>query len=256
MIKSFDGGSRWSRPQTVFTAYDTCNFFEVSIGRCVEDGVGGARSDLSPAPSVDIANGAPSGDDATDRIVISWVDGRDGLNHEHVRFSTSTNGGATWAPTRDVEQPGDRGYYSAPAISPNGTDVYVVYNAFTTPFRTNTTDPRSLVGVVLHADTSPTATGAFSTLHRSPAGDPRGSSQNNLDGEFLGDYVYAVATRTFGAAVWNDTRAAADCPAVDAWRMAERTGDTSVSAPAPQQQCPATFGNSDIFGGTYPDPTP
>src|SRR5215211_5009123 len=61
MIKSFDGGVHWTRPRNLFTAYDTCNYFEPSIGRCVEDGVAGARSDLSPAPSVDIANGAPSG---------------------------------------------------------------------------------------------------------------------------------------------------------------------------------------------------
>jgi hypothetical protein len=58
MIRSFDGGAHWERPVNIFTAYDTCNAFEASIGRCVEDGVGGARSDLSPAPSVDIANGA------------------------------------------------------------------------------------------------------------------------------------------------------------------------------------------------------
>ena len=88
MIRSFDGGRTFERPRTVFTAFDTCNFFEVSIGRCVEDGVAGARSDLSPAPSVDIANGAPSGADASNRLVMSWVDGRDGLNHEHVVFST------------------------------------------------------------------------------------------------------------------------------------------------------------------------
>jgi uncharacterized protein YgiB involved in biofilm formation len=56
--------------------------------------------------------------------------------------------------------------------------------------------------------------------------------------------------------VWNDVRNAADCPAIDAWRMALRTGDTSVPRPAPQQACPATFGNSDIFGGSFVDPTP
>ena len=87
--------STWS------TAYDTCDYVEPSIGRCVEDGVGGARSDLSPAPSVDIANGAPNGTDATNRLVMSWVDGRAGLNHEQVLFSTSGQGGTSWtAPSR------------------------------------------------------------------------------------------------------------------------------------------------------------
>jgi hypothetical protein len=189
-------------------------------------------------------------------MVLSYVSGTTDL--PHVVFRESTNGGTTWPAPRNIETTGDRGYYSAPAISPNGQDVYVVYNAFTTPFRTNTTDPRSMVGVVLHADTSAnptTPTGAFTELHRSPPGDPRGSSANSLISEFLGDYVYAVATRTYGAAVWNDVRNAADCPAVDAWRMSLQTGG-SVPRPAPGIVCPATFGNSDIFGGAYADPTP
>src|SRR5207248_6809938 len=143
----------------------------------------------------------------------------------------------------------DLGYYSAAAISPYGTDLYIVYNAFTTPFRDNTTDPRSLVGVVLHADISGGTPTGWIEIHRGSPGDPRASSQNNLQAEFLGDYVYAVATRTFGAAVWNDTRAAADCPAIDAWRQSLRNG-TTVPRPAPQQDCAPTFGNSDIFGFT------
>src|SRR5439155_10716545 len=150
---------------------------------------------------------------------------------------------------------GDKGFYSAPAISPNGTDVYVVYNAFTTPFRNNTTDPRSLLGVMLHADVSGGVTGAFSSLHRGAPGDPRGSSANALTDEFLGDYVYAAATRTYGAGVWNDARNAADCPAIDAWRASNASGG-SVSKPAPATDCPANFGNSDIYDGTYADPTP
>jgi hypothetical protein len=231
--------------------------FDPVQGRPVIDGVAGARSDLAPAPSVDIANGSPTGAGATDRIVMSYVSGT--VDAPHVYFTESTDHGATWSTPRAIETAGDRGIYTAPAISPNGTDVYVVYNAFTTPFQPTTATPRSLVGVVLHADSSTnpgTPTGAFSGLNRGAPGDPRGSSANALTDEFLGDYVYGTATRTYGAAVWNDARRAADCPAIDAYRQALQNGSTTAVAPAPEQDCPATFGNSDIFGGSYPDPTP
>jgi hypothetical protein len=288
MIKSIDGGKTWTRPVNIFTAFDTCNYVEPSIGRCVEDGVAGARSDLSSAPSVDIANGAPTGVDATNELVLTWVDGRDGLNQEHVMFTSSSAGGNDWQLPREVGQGGDRGYYSAPAISPNGTDTWLVYNAFTTPFRESAVGPandRQLVGVVLHADVgSNGAVGSFSEVHRGASGDARGSSQNDLAAEFLGDYVYAAATRTYGAAVWNDVRNAADCPAIDEYRQglhdeAVATGTQTAeaeeprgeeermqrgpkaqeeveAAPAVQQVCPLNFGNSDIYGGSYADPTP
>jgi hypothetical protein len=230
------------------------------------DGVGGARDDLSASPSVDIANGAPTGAGATNEILRTWVDGRDGANNVHVFVSSSTDGGNSWSdPTvAPAETTGDRGYYSAIAISPSGTDAYLVYNAFTTPLLSDTTTPRMLVGVVKHADIGTNgALGMWSELHRSKPGDPRGSSQNNLWLEFLGDYVYAVATNTYGAAVWNDVRNAADCPAIDAWRAAAQAavqnGTTVPTKPAPEQDCGGpnnTFGNSDIFGGTYTDPTP
>jgi hypothetical protein len=255
MSVSSNGGANWSRPVAVSGPVTQPGIIDPVQGRPVIDGVAGARSDLAPAPSVDIANGAPTGADATNRIVMSYVSGT--LDAPHVYFTESTDRGATWSARRAIETAGDRGLFTAPAISPDGTDVYVVYNAFTTPFRTNTTDPRTLVGVVKHADVpaGTGATGAFDTLHRGAPGDPRGSSANALTDEFLGDYVYAVATRTFGAAVWNDTRNAAHCPAIDAWRMSLQNGATPTP-PAPEQDGPATFGNSDIYGGSYPDPTP
>jgi hypothetical protein len=253
MSRSTNGGTSWSPPVPVAGPVTQPGLFDPVLGRPTIDGIAGARSDLAPAPSVDIANGAPAGSDATDRIVMTYVSGD--ISAPHVYFTESSNGGNTWSTPRAIESAGDRGLYTAPAISPNGKDVYVVYNAFTTPYRNDTTSPRNLVGVVLHADVSAAGTGAFAQLNRSPGGDPRGSSQNNLVGEFLGDYVYAAATRTYAAAVWNDTRAAADCPAIDAWRLSLRNG-TSVPRPAPQQDCLPNFGNSDIFGGTYADPTP
>ena len=252
---SKNGGGTWSKFTPVAGPATQPGVLDPVQGRPVIDGIAGARSDLAPAPSVDIANGAPDGAGATNRIVMTYVSG--GVAHPDVNFTESTNGGSDWAAPRAIETgPNGRGLFSAPAISPNGTNVWVVYNAFTTPFRDNTTAKRTLNGVVLHASSSAAgaATGAFTEVHRGADGDPRGSSANALTDEFLGDYVYATATPTYGAAVWNDARNAADCPAIDAWRAALQTDDTSVPTPAPQQDCPANFGNSDIYGGSYPNP--
>ena len=253
MSKSTNGGTSWSSPVAVAGPVSQPGVFDPAQGRPTIDSVAGARSDVAPGRSVDRADGAPTGREATGRKVMSDVSGT--LAQPHVYFTESANHGTTWSAPRAIETSGDRGFYAAPAISPNGTDVYVVYNAFTTPYHDNTASPNMLVGVVKHADVGGSGTGAFSELHRGAPGDARGSSANALSAEFLGDYVYAAATRTYGAAVWNDARNAADCPAIDAWRESLITGGT-VARPAPQQQCPANFGNSDIFGGTYADPTP
>jgi hypothetical protein len=256
MKSSLDGGATWSSTLQLIAPVTDAGVFDPVLGRPVMDGIAGARNDLFDAPSIDIANGAPTGADATNEMVLTYNDASLGLNHERALVRVSTNFGLTWSAATAVQSAGDRPLYSAVAISPNGTDVYLVYNAFTTLYQTDTSSPRLLVGVVKHADVG--AGGAlvnWSELHRGAPGDARGTSQNNLVGEFLGDYVYAAATRTYGAAVWNDARNAADCPAIDAWRLSLRIG-TSVPRPAPGTDCPATFGNSDIFGGSFTDPTP
>jgi hypothetical protein len=248
---STNGGSNWSTPRPVVGPVTQPGTVDPVLHRPVIDGIAGARSDLAPGPSVDIANGAPTGADATNRIVMTYVSGE--ITKPHVYFTESTDMAQTWStPTAIESGADDRGYYTAPSISPDGKTVYVVYNAFTTPYRTNTTDPRSLVGVFLKATSSTdpnTPTGGFSEVLRGASGDPRGSSQNNLVGEFLGDYVYAVATRDYGAAVYNDARNAADCPKMDAWRQSLRIPPVGTR-PAPQQDCAPNFGNSDIFGFT------
>jgi hypothetical protein len=255
MYKSTDGGAHFTGPALLSTAVNP-GVIDPVIGRPVMDGVAGARNDLAFAPSADIANGAPTGADATNRIVLTWADGRQGLNNEQLMLMTSSNGGASFSgPDAVPLATGDRPYYTAPAISPNGTDVYITYNAFTTPYRTDTSSPRGLVGVILHADVTGGTIGAFGTVARGVVGDPRTSSQNDLQAEFLGDYVYTAATRAGAVGVWNDVRAGADCPAIDTWRASLRTA-TPGATPAPQADCPATFGNSDIFGAAVSDPTP
>ena len=247
MSVSHNGGATWSPPAPVVGPVHQPGIFDPVQGRPEIDGIAGARSDLAPAPSVDIANGAPTGNGATNHMVMSFVSSRATANEKpHVYFTESSDHGVSWTGPQQIETHGDRGFYTAPAISPDGSTVYVVYNAFTTPYQANTSNPRDLVGVVMQGTVNSSGvTGSWSTLNRGATGDARGSSANSQIAEFLGDYVYAVATNTFGAAVWNDTRNAQDCPAVDTYRENLQQG----IALNPPTSCGATstFGNSDIY---------
>jgi hypothetical protein len=255
MYRSTDGGKHWTGP-TMVAPVVAPGVFDPLQGRPVMDGIAGARTDLAPGPNVDIANGRPTGSGASDEIFMTWADGTLGLNNERLMLTWSTDGGQSWATPMAVPlAPGDRPFYSAPAVSPNGQDLYLVYNAFTTPYRDNTTDPRNLVGVVLHADVTGGVPGAFTELDRSANGDPRASSANSLTVEFLGDYVYAAATNSGMVGVWNDTSNGADCPAVDAYRASLYTS-TPLPKPDVLGSCPANFGNEDIRGASLADPTP
>jgi hypothetical protein len=250
MSVSRNGGATWSAQTPVVGPVNQPGILDPEQGSFTIDGVAGARSDLAPAPSVDIANGAPTGSGATNHMVMSFVSSQAAANEDpHVYFTESSDHGATWATPQQIETPGDRGFYTAPAISPDGSTVYVVYNAFTTPYQTDTSSPRNLVGVVKRGTVNSGVTGSWSTLTRGAPGDARGSSANALDSEFLGDYVYAAAANTFGVAVWNDTRNAQDCPAADTYRENLQLGITPNPAPNPPTSCPAdpAFGNSDIY---------
>ncbi len=253
---SDDGGTSWAPPRDVVAMTDPCFRNDPVTGRCIEDGNAGARTDLAAMPSVDIANGAPTGADATDEIVDAWSDGSLGPDHEVTMLSYSTDRGRTFSTPTPVSAPADRSAYSAPAISPDGRSVYVTYMAWGQPFQATTANPRPEHGVLRMASIGANGVpGAFATLYDGPFGDARGSSQGRiLYNEFLGDYVYAIATRTYGMGVWTDVRRAADCPAMDAWR--QRSVDAGhLVFPAPWAlggvgDCLASFGNSDIFGAT------
>jgi len=255
LFKSFDGGKHWTAEQRGPTINDSCYQFDPVEGRCVMDGYAGARTDLSAAPSVDIANGAPTGAGATNEIVDAWSDGRPSFNHETTMLSYSTDGGASWSPPTPVSLPGDRSMYSAPAISPVGDRVYVVYEGPTAPWRgADMTAPRPYHGVFRSApvDVATGAPGAWTTLYNGPLGDLRGTFPgHDIYQERVGDYVYAAASRTYGVSVWTDARDAAVCDAVQDYRAASfAIGELALPAPWPLRDCPAQFGNTDTWSAT------
>src|SRR5437588_573212 len=225
------------------------------------------RSQQASGPEPIVVNSSSDAGD-TDQIVLAWSNGptpsdtHPGPN-EQVRIVWSRNQGRTWTSASVASPASDRPDFPAIAISPDGGDAYLTYMDFLQPWQSTTASPRLFEGVVRHADVDRTtgAIGAWSDVHRAPTGDARGSSANALTGEFLGDYDYAFATNDFVVAVWNDARNAADCPAIDAYRQDVVNGtaagtSTDPTRPAPNNDCPATFGNTDIFGGSYADPTP
>lgn len=255
MQKSFDGGKHWTNPQDIVTMNDACYNVDLVEGRCVGDGDAGVRIDLTAAPSVDIANGAPTGAGATNQIVDAWSDGRLGLNNEKTLLSWSTDGGSTWSVPTIASLAGDRSLYSAPAISPTGDRLYVVYEGPQTPWQgADMTTPRLYHGVFRTAPIgSSGAPGAWSTIESGPLGDLRASYPgHDIYQERIGDYVYAAATATYGASVWTDLRDAGVCPAVQAWRAASFAAGHRVlpGAPWPLTDCPATWGNTNIYAAT------
>src|SRR5215469_3362856 len=250
LARSFDGGNTFDRPREIAAVHDVGVFDPVS-GRFVFDGFAGTRTDSFP--SLSIANGAPAGADATNTIVLTWPDGA--INHEQALVQTSVDRGLTWSAPVNAAQAGDRPDNPAVAISPNGTDVYLVYNAYLQPFQTTTANPRLMQGVTRHADVGPGgALGSFTTLERAAVGDARGTTRT-LNREAIYDYQDAAASRDYGATIWMDVRNASDCPAVDAYRQS-LIDRTPTAAPSPLTDCPPDFGNGDIYSGSFPDPTP
>ncbi len=274
--RSFNGGRTFERPRIVARLAAECGQFDPATARFSFDGVAGARTDSFPI--VDIANGAPTGAGATDEVIFTYCDGPTPTNtspgpNERAQVRYSVDGGQTYRNGGSLSPPADRPDFPALAISPDGTDLYATYTNFLQPWQSSAlAPPRLAQGVTRTASVGANgAPGAWSDVDRGPTGDARTSSQNNLVAEFLGDYSMADATNTYGITVWNDVRAGADCPAIDAFREAfvddveagtaqplrespRNRRDPSNHAeglrPAPNVECPPTWGNSDIWSFT------
>ncbi len=85
----------------------------MGIMASTNDGVAGARTNSFPI--VDLANTAPTGTGATNEIVMTWSDARNGLNHEQALVQFSSNQGVTWSTPVNGAESSDRPDFPAVA---------------------------------------------------------------------------------------------------------------------------------------------
>jgi hypothetical protein len=141
---------------------------------------------------------------------------------------------------------GRNAFFPQAAVSPAGT-VSVTFDALTQP----PVDDEFQTGVQTYDNyyvQSPAGGASFTAPLRvsTAASNPDGSGYNNLQEQFIGDYIGIVDGPQQAYLVWTDSRNATACAAVDAYRSQVYAGGKPVP-PNPDQACATSFGNTDTM---------
>jgi hypothetical protein len=157
----------------------------------------------------------------------------------------STDKGQTWTTTEVGTAATGFAFFQGLDVAPNGrvdlayqaldaldTSTYGTGNATIASYYTSSVDG----GLTW---SSPARVSAFS--------DPAASAQNNLERQFWGDYNTLVSVNGAAWFIYTDTRNGSGCAAVDAYQHSVDGSGPAASKPAPEDVCPAQFGNSDTF---------
>ena len=223
--KSNDGGVTWSHAQTIAT------FVNLS------DPIPGAnfRDASYPSAAINQNNGT---------IYVAWADASTGQGQ--ILVSTSTDAGATWSTPVAASNPRNGyAFFQGIDVAPNGrvdlayqalkakdSSTYGVGNAKIDSFYASSADGVHWSGAVRVSSVS---------------SDPAASAQNNLQRQFWGDYNTLVSANDNAWFIYTDTRNGVGCAAVDAYQHAVDGSGPAAPKPAPEDVCPAQFGNSDTF---------
>jgi hypothetical protein len=231
---SHDGGVTFGRP--IIAAGVTDDFVSPAPGSSF-------RQDSRTFPSQTIGAG--------DTVYLAWAnrtgDGPGATGHAVVQVVKSTDHAATWsAPVTAGDVTGRSAFFASIAVDPNG-NVDSVFQALD-DVSAGTPPGPGVVSYDTYFSQSTNGGASFGAAVKisSVRSDPDGSSTNGLGAQFLGDYITTVADEGGGRAftVWTDRSNAMSCAAVDAFRAGAGPKPDVIS------QCPATFGNTDIFLGT------
>src|SRR5262249_24350886 len=142
---------------------------------------------------------------------------------------------------------GRNAFFPAASVAPNGL-VSLTFDALTAPPANNLWQTGVQVYDNYFAQSPPGATAFGAPVQVSnAASNPDGSSYNNLQEQFIGDYIGIIAGPRSAYVVWTDTRNAVLSPAVDAYRNAVYAGSKTAVAPNPDSVCSSNFGNTDTM---------
>src|SRR6266516_1715339 len=234
---STDGGQTFTSPITIAqvtdypltgTPFDVVDLFNRVPGMS-------ARVDCYPHPAAD-----PS----SSRVYVVWCDF--GGGHGTVKGAVSLDG-TNWTQLGTIASvSGRNAFFPEAAVSPSGT-VSVTFDALTKPPANDPWQTGVQTYDNYYVESGPGGASFTAPVRVSAvSSDPDGSSYNNLQEQFIGDYIGIVDGPEQAYVVWTDSRNATACPAVDAYRSEVYAGGKPV-APNPDQACATSFGNTDTM---------
>jgi hypothetical protein len=233
---SKDGGVTFTAPIAVAgvtdypltgTPFDVVDLFNRVPGMS-------ARVDCYPHPAADLSSA---------KVYVVWCDFTGGVGV--VRGAVSSDG-LNWTSLGTISSVFNRNaFFPAVSVAPNGT-VALTYDALTTPRSNDLWSTGKQVYDNYYAQsTNGGATFTAPLKVSSKSSNPEASSYNNLQEQFIGDYIGIVAGPAQAYVVWTDARDAALCSAVSAYRAAVYAGSKTAVAPNPNTACATNFGNTD-----------
>jgi hypothetical protein len=237
---SKNGGDTFSAPITIAgvtnyplsgTPFDVVDLFNRVPGMS-------ARVDCYPHPGAD---------PTSTRVYVVWCDFSGGVGV--VRGAVSSDG-LHWTSLGTVASVfGRNAFFPAVAVGPDGR-VGVAFDALTAPPAGDPWSTGTQVYDAYYAQSPPGGAGFGAPLRVSTASsNPEGSGYNNLQEQFVGDYIGVVLGPSSAYVAWTDTRAASLCGAVSAYRAAVYAGSRTAVAPNPDTACATSFGDTDTVVG-------
>jgi hypothetical protein len=189
----------------------------------------------------------PAADPASTNVYVVWCDFTGGVGT--VKAAVSGDG-VHWTQLGTIAQvSGRNAFFPAVDVSPTGL-VAVAFDALTAPLANDLWQTGRQVYDAYYVE-KPVAASAFTPALRvsTASSNPEGSSYNNLQEQFIGDYIDIAAGPTTSTVVWTDSRNAATCAAVTSYRAQVYAGSKTAVAPNPDQACATSFGNTDTYAG-------